>query len=260
MIPEAGLASLLAAVDPGTVLVLAGIAFLGSFIYGVTGFGAGLITIPLASNLYEMRFVLAVYALLDLVNVVRVMLSQPRAVVREEAVRLVPTCVLGVVAGAALVLVLKPWILMLALGLFVLAYAVYSLAMGRRLPMVSMRWSYVAGVTGGVTSAMFGAGGPPYAVYLSMRPHDKEQTRATLAVTSLVSIGLRVVVFGIAGLLSPAPVWMTALCILPATLLALWLAERVHRAISREAVMTAIRVLLVLAGGSLVLRALMAAG
>ena len=51
-----------------TVLLLAPIAFLGSFVYGVTGFGAGLFTIPLASHFYEVPFVLAVFALLDSVN------------------------------------------------------------------------------------------------------------------------------------------------------------------------------------------------
>ena len=64
-----------------TILLLAPIAFLGSFVYGVTGFGAGLFTIPLASHFYEMPFVLAVFALLDSVNALRVCLSQPQAIV-----------------------------------------------------------------------------------------------------------------------------------------------------------------------------------
>ena len=70
-------------------MLLVPIAFLGSFVYGVTGFGAGLFTIPLASHFYAVPFVLAVFAVLDSVNAVRVCLSQPRAIVRAEAVRLV---------------------------------------------------------------------------------------------------------------------------------------------------------------------------
>ena len=73
-----------------TILLLAPIAFLGAFVYGVTGFGAGLFTIPLASHFYEMPFVLAVFAVLDSVNAIRVCVAQPQAIVREEAVRLVP--------------------------------------------------------------------------------------------------------------------------------------------------------------------------
>lgn len=238
-----------------TILLLAPIAFLGSFVYGVTGFGAGLFTIPLASHFYEMPFVLAVFALLDSVNAVRLCLSQPRAIVRDEAARLVPSCIVGVLLGVVLILVLPAWILMLALGIFVLTYGLYSLAFSSALPSIGLRWAWVAGLSGGITSAMFGAGGPPYAIYLAMRPHGKEQIRATLAVTSLVSIGIRIVAFGFAGLLSSRTVWNTAVAVVPASLLALWWADRVHAGLSREAVIKAIRVLLCIAGGSLVLRA-----
>ena len=239
-----------------TILLLAPIAFLGSFVYGVTGFGAGLFTIPLASHFYEMPFVLAVFALLDSVNAVRVCLAQPQAIVRDEAVRLVPCCIVGVLLGVVLILVLPAWLLMLALGLFVLTYALYSLLIAGALPTIQVRWAYLAGVSGGITSAMFGAGGPPYAIYLSMRPHGKEQIRATLAVTSLVSISTRIVAFGLAGLLSSWAVWRTALAVVPAALIALWWADRVHTGLSREAVIRAIRVLLCIAGISLVLRAI----
>jgi uncharacterized protein len=143
-----------------TVLLLAPIAFLGSFVYGVTGFGAGLFTIPLASHFYEVPFVLAVFALLDSVNAVRICLSQPQAIVRAEAVRLVPCCVVGVLFGALLILILPAWVLMLALGIFVLAYAIYSLIVSAAMPTISQRWSYLAGLSGGVTSAMFGAVAP----------------------------------------------------------------------------------------------------
>jgi uncharacterized membrane protein YfcA len=239
-----------------TILLLAPIAFLGAFVYGVTGFGAGLFTIPLASHFYEMPFVLAVFAVLDSVNAIRVCLAQPRAIVRAEAMRLVPCCVSGVLLGVGLLLIVPAGVLMLALGLFVLAYALSSLLVSAAMPTISQRWAYLAGVSGGIASAMFGAGGPPYAIYLSMRPHGKEQIRATLAVTSVVSIGTRILAFGLAGLLSSRTVWLTAIAVAPASLLALWWADHVHTRLSREGVVKAIRLLLCLAGVSLMFRAI----
>jgi uncharacterized membrane protein YfcA len=132
-----------------TVLLLAPIAFLGSFVYGVTGFGTGLFTIPLASHFYEVPFVLAVFALLDSVNAVRLCLSHPLAIVRAEAVRLAPCCVVGVLFGALLILVLPTWGLMLALGIFVLAYAIYSLIVSAVMPTINQQWAYIAGLSGG---------------------------------------------------------------------------------------------------------------
>ena len=102
--------------DPWLLVSFAAIAFIASFVYGVTGFGSGLISIPLASHFYDMRFVLAVFALIDCVNAIRVAMSQPRAVVREEAVRLIPSCIAGVVLGAAFIVVLPASMLMLALS------------------------------------------------------------------------------------------------------------------------------------------------
>ncbi len=102
---------------------------------------------------------------------------------------------------------------------------------------------------------MFGAGGPPYAIYLSLRPYGKQEMRATLAATSIVSIASRIVAFSLAGLLSSRAVWITALSLVPAILGALRLADRTHAGLSRGAVLTAIRVLLLVAGGSLLVRA-----
>jgi uncharacterized membrane protein YfcA len=38
-------------VSPGEIATLAGIAVLGSIVFGITGFGAALVTIPLATHL-----------------------------------------------------------------------------------------------------------------------------------------------------------------------------------------------------------------
>ena len=51
----------------------------------------------------------------------------------------------------------------------------------------------LAVLAGGITSTLFGAGGPPYAIYLSHRPLTKEQYRATLGICTIFSITLRVV-------------------------------------------------------------------
>ena len=65
-------------------------------------------------------------------------------------------------------------------------------------------------VLGGITSAMFGAGGPPYAIYLSQRDLSKEAFRATLAVTSIASISMRLAAFALTGLMSHLAVWAAA--------------------------------------------------
>ena len=145
---------------------------------------------------------------------------------------------------------------MFLLGVFVLSYALYSLA--RRAPprVIAPAWAWVAGLAGGITSTLFGAGGPPYAIYLSQRGLTKEQFRATMGFATMTSISLRVAAFAVTGLLLQRTVWMTALVVVPAGLLGLFVARRLYRRISREFLMRAVAIVLLVSGSSLVLRAL----
>lgn len=243
--------------DWSTLWLLIPIGFIGSFVYGVTGFGSGLITVPLAAFLVDLPFALAVFCLIDSVNVGRVWLSRPQAVDRDEARRLLPACALGVALGIVLLTRLPLPGLMLAFGVFLLAYAVYSLVLAHRLPALGTGWAWLAGFGGGLTSAMFGAGGPPFVIYLTRRPLSKEAIRSTLALTSVISITARVLGFIAAGLLASTRVWIAAAMVLPATLLALAWADRVHDALPRERLIRVMHLLVCVAGAAMIARAVL---
>src|SRR5438874_830174 len=235
---------------------LAGIGFLGALVFGITGFGSALVTIPLATHLVPLEFALALFALMDLCSAYSVGLENPRNAVRAEWRRLVPMILAGTALGVTLLVNLPRALGMFLLGVFVLSYALYSLA--RRAPprVIAPAWAWVAGLAGGITSTLFGAGGPPYAIYLSQRGLTKEQFRATMGFATMTSISLRVAAFAVTGLLLQRTVWMTALVVVPAGLLGLFVARRLYRRISREFLMRAVAIVLLVSGSSLVLGAL----
>ncbi|TAK45002.1 MAG: sulfite exporter TauE/SafE family protein [Betaproteobacteria bacterium] len=243
--------------SPAEIAALAGIAFLGGVIFGITGFGAALVTIPLATHLVSLPFALALFVLMDLVNAARIGLENPRLAVRSEWQRLVPTIVLGTVAGVTLLVSLPRQAATLALGVFVIAFALYGLARHPEDALrLGRRWAYVAGFAGGVTSTLFGAGGPPYAMYLSHRGLAKAQFRATLGFATLTSISLRAAAFLVTGILLEAEVWLCAAAVVPAGLAGLWAAGHLFRRISRATLMRAVSLMLLASGASLALRAL----
>src|SRR6266699_909053 len=174
-------------------LALAPIAFLAGFIQGLTGFGSALVSIPLATFFVPLPFALAVFAVVDFANGLRLGLENPR------------NAILG-------------------------------------------------GFCGGLSGTLFGAGGPPYAIYLSHRALSKEQFRATMTLTTIFSIGLRLLAFAVTGLLMQDGVWIAAAAAIPAGLLAVYFASRVFRVISREMVMRAVGILLLASGASLIAR------
>jgi uncharacterized membrane protein YfcA len=239
-----------------TLAVLAAAAFAGSIVFGLTGFGAALITIPVAIHVVPLPFALALFALMDLGNAFRIGFENPRNAVRAEWVRLVPMIVAGTALGVTLLVNLPRRWGMLALGVFVLAYALYSFARPESRARIGRGWAWIAGFSGGLTSALFGAGGPPYAIYLSQRGLSKAQFRATLGFATLTSISLRVAAFLVTGILLDVGVWIAALAVLPAAWVGLSLARQLFHRISRDALLRAVAAVLVVSGVSLVLRAL----
>jgi uncharacterized membrane protein YfcA len=243
-------------IGPGEIAALAGIACLGALIFGITGFGAALVTIPLASHFVPLPFALALFAVGDLAMAFSVGLENPRHAVRAEWTRLVPMILAGTALGVTLLVNLPRQAGMLLLGLFVLGFALYSLTKKSSTRVVASWWGWVAGLAGGITSTLFGAGGPPYAIYLSQRGLAKEQFRATMGFATMTSISLRVAAFLLTGLLLNREVWLAAAAVVPAALAGIALSRLAFRRISREALLKAVGLMLLASGDSLVLRAL----
>ena len=220
------------------ILLLAPLGFAGAFIYGITGFGSALVTIPIGSMFVPLPFTLAVWAVVG------------------EWMRMVPMVLLGIAIGVTLLVQLPRDVVMFALGCFALLYAGYSLLRRSAPGVIDRRWAYAAGLTGGITGTMFGAGGPPYAIYLSLRGLSKEQYRATLTMTSIFSISLRLAAFTLTGVMLQEGLWLGVLVVLPAAWLGLRVASRVFQRISRELVMRCVSLALLATGVSLIWRAL----
>lgn len=240
---------------PETAL-LAGLAFVGALVVGVTGFGSALVTIPIAVQFVPMQFALPLFALVDLSTAFAVGLENPRNAARSEWWRLMPMILAGTALGVTLLVNLPRAVGMFLLGAFILSYALYSLVRHGPARVIPAVWGWVAGLCGGITSTLFGAGGPPYAIYLSHRGLTKEQFRATMGFCTMTSISVRVIAFLITGLLLDKRVWLTAVVAVPAALLGMWVARRFYLRISREALMRAVSLILLASGGSLMVRAL----
>ncbi len=244
-------------VVPLEILGLAAVAFLGALVFGITGFGSALVTIPLSTFLVPLPFALAMFSLLDLTNALRVGLEDPKNAVRSEWMRMLPTILAGTVLGVTLLVNLPRKAAMLALAAFIIAMGVSTFARGGAARTIGRGWAYLAGLGGGLTSTLFGAGGPPYAIYLSRRGLTKEQYRATLGRCTILSISMRVVAFIASGLLLDWRVWLTALFVFPGSWLGITLATRMFHRMSRELLMRIVALGLLATGTSLAVRALL---
>ena len=235
---------------------LGAIGFLGALVFGITGFGSSLITIPLATHLVPLPMALALFVVVDLACALTVGLENPKNAVRAEWTRLVPTILAGTALGVTLLVHLPRQAGTALLGAFVVSYALYSLVRHAPANIIRPAWGWLAGLAGGITSTLFGAGGPPYAIYLSHRGLTKEQFRATMGFATMTSISLRVAAFFLTGLLLDSRIWFSEILMVPAALAGIFVSRRLFLKISRETLLRLVALLLLASGGSLLFRAI----
>ncbi len=224
--------------------------------YGLAGFGSTVIALPLLTLFFAVKFAVPLLMLLDLAAFLLFGARVRKRIRYGEIGWLVPFMLAGMAVGLTLLIEVSERKLLAVLGAFLLLYAVYGLARRGPVSTLSRAWSVPIGLAGGVFSALFGTGGVLFAIYNAGRIHDKDALRATNAAMIMLSSLLRVVLFGVAGLLTQNGLLATALCLLPAILAGTWLGNRLHALVPANAVVKAVYALLVISGLSLLARSL----
>lgn len=225
-------------------------------IFGIAGFGTALIAAPVLAHAMPVAAIVPMLALLDCAAAIVNGLRIGDKVARDELVVLVPLMIAGSLVGAWLLLIVPPRPMMLALGLFVVAYAVYALLARQPQGRLSRGWVLPFGGIGGIASAMFGSGGFIYAIYLGRRLADKDAIRATQSALIGLSTLTRASIFALAGVYTDGRLLVLALLLVPGMLLGTWAGHHVTLRLTRDQFLRIIYVILIASGATLVLRAI----
>lgn len=241
---------------PWSVLLLvAVVVFVGYMVFGVTGFGASPITIPVLVHVLPLTFVLALAGILDLCSALALGAHTRRQADARELAVLVPFTLVGLTLGVTLLVNLPRATTLLALGVFVCVFAVHVIVRRESARRLSRLWAVPAGVVGGALGALFGIGGPPYVAYLAGRVAEPTAQRATIAQMVVLSVALRVGAFALAGLLAERRLWGAAAIMLPIAWAGLWAGHRVHVSLPPAVTARIIGAALLVSGVALIVRA-----
>lgn len=202
-------------------------------VFGLAGFGTALVAGPVLAHVVPVATIVPLLALLDCAAAGANVARDRKAADLAELRRLVPTMALGSVAGAAILLRGQPRALLLALGLFAVAYALYALSAVRPARRLTPRAALPFGLIGGVFSALFGSGGFLYAIYLGGRLDSAERMRVTQSTLIGLSTLTRVVLFLLAGVYAHTETLALALALLPAMLLGTAIGRRITLSLPR---------------------------
>lgn len=236
-------------------LAVTGCIVFGAFVIrGMSGFGAGMIGVPLLAFLMPVHTAVSMFGLLVLFLFTFLSIRDWHDVVRSELKRLIVPTLLGVAGGVLLFKHLDNRLLLQLLGGFLIAYALYALAVhyiGLPEFTCSQRWAYPVGFTGAFIDTLFGGGGGTLVViYLHMRGVGRAPFRATVAALWLAEMIARILGYGAAGYYSMETLLLCAL-LLPLMGAGTWLGERLGNRISQESFSKLMALLLLLAGVSL---------
>ena len=221
-------------------------------VFGIAGFGTALVAGPVLLHFLPLSTIIPLLVLLDFVAAFGNLLPSRRDVARAELLRLLPCMAVGCALGVTFLLNLKSDVLLLAMGLFVTAYALYSLAVRVRPASLAAAWAVPARTVGGQFGALFGRGGLLYALYLNARLADKQQARATQSALISCSALLRLSLFLVAGVYADLKMLALAACLLPPMALGLWCGRRLTLNMSREAFVRLVTWLVLASGLGLV--------
>lgn len=234
----------------------AGIVLLGYVVLGLGGFGSALVSMPLLALVLPIRMVVPLMLLLDFVGMLVNGVRLRHDVDKDEVRAIVPPLLGGMAVGVTALVVLPGRALLFALGVFILAYGVFTLKPRPGRKPVKRIWSLPAGVFGGLIGGMFGTGGAVFAMYFMARIPDVARMRATMSAVFVVSTGSRLALFLLSGLLLQREVWLAFVSLVPMVFVGLSIGHRLHGRLTRMQVARLLSLLLLGSGASVLIKAL----
>jgi len=230
------------------------ILFFAYVIKGLSGFGSGLVAIPLLAFFLPLPLIVPVLALLSYTGTVYQSITYRRDVVWRDLWPLLPFSLAGITIALWLLVNTDVTVLTLTLGIFIFCYAVYSL-LPHEIKSGSRWWAISAGSSAGLIGALFGTGGPFYVLYLKMRQITKQQFRATITMIFLVDGGARMFGYFYSDLFTTKTVTLS-LVLLPVLFVAMYVGQHLHIKINDHRFNQIISGLLLVSGLSLAIKSI----
>jgi len=244
--------------DPGPFLFCALVITIAFAVRSTAGFGSATLAVPLTALVLPLQTVIPVVASLQLVSMADHGARSWGIVSWREMRRIAPFIVTGVIAGVYLFARLEDAIIGKALGVFVIAYALWALATAKRTaePPRHVPWpvSAVLNTGGAVIGALFGgASSPFYAIYLRALRLSRDAFRATMNMIMLVQVVLRLVGYSGLGIVDAYALALTLL-VLPFMLLGARLGDLVAERVVQETFNRILGAVLLMSGAALIVK------
>lgn len=239
-----------------TTIQVLSVLFLATFIRSALGFGEALVAVPLLALTLPVQVAAPLAVLVSITVAVVVVIQDWRNIHVRTAGWLVLSTLFGIPLGLFLLKTVPESSVKAILGLFIMAFALYSLA-GRKPELHNDRLAPLFGFTAGILGGAYGMNGPPLVVYGVLRRWTPAQFRATLQGYFLIASLVGMLGYALTGLWTRT-VSLYFLLSLPLALVAIVLGRAVHRRLSGPRFLVCVHVGLAMIGALLLAQAVRA--
>jgi uncharacterized membrane protein YfcA len=176
------------------------ILFLASFTKGLSGFGAPLIAIPLLVIFLDIKTAVPIATLLGFFLSLLMIIDLRRHLSLKKIYALLIGAAPGIPLGVYFLKRLDKDVILLALGLILIAYSLYSLVSRPVKRSISQKWTYVFGLAAGFFGGGLGVPGPVIIVYTSLQDWTKDEIKVSMQGFFLLSSAIVAILHAASGL------------------------------------------------------------
>jgi len=238
----------------GTTIHVLAVLFLATFIRSALGFGEALVAVPLLALTMPVQVAAPLAVLVSITVAIVIVIQDWRNIHVRSAGWLVLSTLAGIPLGLLLLKTVPESIVKAILGVFIIAFAIYSLA-GRKPELHSDRLAPLFGFAAGILGGAYGMNGPPLVVYGVLRRWTPVQFRATLQGYFLIASIVGMAGYALTGLWTRT-VSGYFLLSLPLALIAIFIGRAVHLRLGSSRFLISVNVGLALIGVLLLKQAL----
>lgn len=230
-----------------TILIFAIIVFIGYFIKSLTGFAGALFSIPLLVLFFDIKMVILIISLLDMLSGL-ILIPTIKKIDKKELFFILVGGFLGTILGVYLLKSLASDSLKL---IFAILIILFSLRMIFKkyfsFKKLKSYFGFLFGGLGGITGGMFGTNGPPIVLYLGNQIRNKHILRGTLIVVLLISAIFRNGLYFFTNTFNNN-IYIIVLFAIPILVISTILGSRVYQKINQELYQKIISIILLING------------
>jgi len=207
------------------------IVLAAAFLQGLTGFGFGLIALPLLGFFLDIRTSVPLMVLLAEIISIYLSFHLRKDINLQCTFTLLGASLVGIPLGVYALMQIPSQGLSVSVGIIMVAFTSYQF-MVRPAPRAFGKWlTVLAGFCSGVLGGSLGVSGPPVIVYTALQPWTKDQAKATLACFFALSSLVIIATQAASGMITGEVLHLYALS-LPALLSGIFLGTKAYGRLS----------------------------